>query len=155
MSAIDLNRGVECRFERVTGMEVYMYFDEPGKFFSAHGTPLPDSLAKSCGYDVEKLAKVRLKKERQAQAIAALDAEFAEGGAVNELVAEADGFKMIHIGYERYNVTDADANVLNPRALTRPEAEALFKAFAPNWDGAAKAETPAKAGKAKSATPTS
>jgi hypothetical protein len=123
---IDLNQGVEMR-RHSTGMEVYMYVKRPGEYLTAHETAVPDVIAKEAGFPTEKLGKEKRKRELQAEAITEIEQRFGDtGDAVDELVAEAGGFKLIHIGMERHNVTDPDGNVLNPRPLTGPEARSLF-----------------------------
>lgn len=116
---IDYDRGVIINTHPGTGMDIYMYVDSPGFFLTAHAKPVPDELAKQAGYDVEKLAKERLRKSRREQALTAIDKELADSRDVEETVVKAIGaWKLVHIGLGRHFVIDPEGNRINPTPLT-------------------------------------
>lgn len=128
---IDLNRGVEMRKSRASGIEVFMYLNEPGVYRSAHDKIIPMEIAAEAGYPVEALEKERKKRAAIATATQAIETEFNSASDLkNELVADAGGYKLIHIGLGRHNVTDADGNVLNSRPLTEQEGRGLYQKLA-------------------------
>lgn len=123
---IDYDRGVIINIHSLTGMDVFMYADDPGKFLDAHGNIVPDVVAKEAGYDTEKLAKARVKKDRKEHALTLIDQEFADDKDTNEeTVLEIDGFKVVTTGLGRHHVIDPDGNRLNNFPLTREAAEKL------------------------------
>lgn len=129
---IDLDRGVHSRSDPGTGMEVYMYVDEPGVYRSAHGTEVNIDLARRAGFPVEEHAK---KRKIQLALKAASDrvmAELAEADAgVKKVVSEKEGFQIVDLGYDRYQVLSPDGDVLNTRPLSEHEAEILLEQLVP------------------------
>lgn len=110
---IDYDRGVIINTHKTTGMDVFMYVDDPGKFLNAHSKAVSDELAAEAGFDVEKLGRDRVKKERKEQAVALIDAELADDKDVKEeVVAESNGYKIITTGLGRHHVVDPDGNRL-------------------------------------------
>jgi len=75
---IDYDRGVVKRIHPNLGVDVYMYRDDPGVFLNAFGTEVDVELAKSCGFDVDKLEKAKRKKEMMAKAMIEIEAQLAE-----------------------------------------------------------------------------
>lgn len=127
---IDYDRGVTKKLHP-TGVAVYMYADEPGVYRNAFGTIVSDELAEQAGYDLKQLGKLRLKRERMAAAMEAINAELESGEIERIVVEERDGFQLVDIGYDRFNVEDPDGNVLNPVPLTKVQAKPLFDKLAP------------------------
>lgn len=127
---IDYDRGVIIQTEPGTGMDVFMYIDSPGKFINAHGSAVPDKIAAAAGYDVEKLGKERLRRERKAAANAIIDKELNDDNELDEKdVKEFEGWKVVSIGLGRHNVKDPDGNVLNAMHLPLEGAMRLFEAM--------------------------
>lgn len=124
---IDYDRGVIIATHPGSGMDVFMYVDDPGKFLNAYSATVSDSIAKEAGYDVEKLSKDRVKKERKENAIALIDAELADDKDVKEeVVMEKNGFKIITTGLGRHHLVDPEGNRLTPNPLPRESAEKLL-----------------------------
>lgn len=128
---IDYDRGVIINTHKTYGMDVFMYVDDPGKFLNAHGRPVSDEIAGEAGYDVEKLAKDRTKKERKEQAMAMIDAELADDKDVKEeIVEERNGYKIITTGLGRHHVVDPDGNRLTSFPLMLEAAQKLMNGMA-------------------------
>jgi len=131
IGTIDYDRGVIINTHRLSGMDVFMYVDDPGKFLTAHGATVYDKIAREAGYDVDKLAKDRMKKERKSQAMAMIDEELADDKDIKEeVVAERNGFKVITTGIGRHHVLDPDGNRLTSFPLAREAADKLLAGMA-------------------------
>lgn len=131
---IDLDRGVHQRIDLGTGMDIYMYVDTPGVYLTLHGTEVDVELARRAGFPVEE----QLKKRRVQQAlVAAQDRVLAElqvaDQSVKVVVKEADGFKIIDIGYDRYQVLSPDDDVLTPSPLNLRSAVILLGQLVPGF----------------------
>lgn len=127
--ALDYDRGVIINHNDKLGMDVLMYVDEPGIYYSAHGRAVSDDIAQSAGYDTVTLAKKKLLNERKAAAMAAIDKEFREEKderPAEEVIKEDDGLKIVNIGLGRHFVKDDEGNNLHQKALTLEEAERTF-----------------------------
>lgn len=131
--AIDYDRGVEKHVVPVTKVKVFMYLDRPGEFINAFGTEVDDELARAAGFDVDKWRKVKLKRERMAEAQRFIENELDLEYEVEEqnIVQEAEGFKLVRIGEGGYIVLDPDGNKLVPLPLPKASAEGLFKQLVP------------------------
>lgn len=125
---IDFDRGVIFATHPSLGISVYMYVDKPGHYLNVHGKEIPEQLARECGLDVEKYGKDRRRREMIAKATKAVDDELKEiSEDVKELVKEVRGkFKLVDIGYGRFNVRDEEDNVLNATPLSEELANKLI-----------------------------
>lgn len=129
---IDYDRGALIMVHPGTGMDVFMYVDQPGVYMNAHGHAVADNIAREAGYDVEKLGKERVRRERIAAASAAIDQEFHDTKDQDDIVVRCvDGWKLVSFGFGRHNVVDPDGNVLNKMPLSLEMGEKLFASFAP------------------------
>ena len=129
---IDYDRGVTFSLHPTTGMNVYMYKNEPGIYRNAYGAVIPETLAKEAGFPVEKYAKERVRRERVAAAMGAIDEELKEADAQSQnVVVERNGFQVVEFGAGRHNVKDPDGNVLNTIPLTKEVAEKLLERLVP------------------------
>lgn len=137
--AIDYDRGVVFQTHPSTGMNVYMYKSEPGKYINAYGSPLSEKIAQEAGFDTVKYGKEKLKRERMAVAMGAIERELeAVEDAKVEPVYELGGFKIMDIGLGRHNVIDPDGNQLNATPLSREIADILVKELNPKTEEAPK-----------------
>lgn len=127
---IDKDRGVTIR-KHPTGAQVFMYKDQPGVFLSAFGTPVTATMAREAGFDTSFLLKEREKREKMTEAMQAIEAQYRNGGAVNEVLDERSGFKLICTGMGRHALMAPDGSVMNDRPLTFDEAVAAFDNIAP------------------------
>lgn len=124
---IDYDRGVTFSVEPSSGMNVYMYDNEPGVYRNIHGLIISAELAKKAGFDIEKYGKEKIKRERMAIAMSAIEAELEHVPEAKKTpIRTKCGFKIMDIGLERYNVEDPDGNVLNTVAMSKPIADTLF-----------------------------
>lgn len=129
MLAIDLDRGVWMRSHPSIGMDIYMYVDDPGVYYDAHGNGVPKELAEAAGFDVETLQKEHLRKTAMDNAMAEIDAKY--GSHEKKVVKESGGYQVWDLGLGRYNVTDAKGNLLNKVPITKEQYEVLLKHLAP------------------------
>ncbi len=131
-STIDYDRGVTKKRHPKSGMDIYMYRDEPGVFRDAFGNPVDPRLARSAGYDTDALGKIKARKERFAAAFAAVEAELADENGLpkKQIVAERNGFKIVNLGLGRHVIEVPDGNTLNPTPVPKEEAEFIFDSVA-------------------------
>ena len=127
--AIDLDRGVIYRSHPSLNMNIYMYVDDPGVYYTAHGTPVDSALAEQAGFEVDKLDKKHKIKMALAEAQADVMARFGE--AKPEVLMERDGFKVMDMGMGRCNVLGPDGDLLNKMPISKEQAEVLLKHLAP------------------------
>ena len=131
---IDLDRGVVI-MQHTTGVNIYMYVDEPGVFRNAFGNEVSDVLAKQAGYDVERLTRAKVKRERMAAAMASIEAELEDTGEKFKKVrAVRSGFRLVDIGLGRFYVEDPDGDNMNKVPLSREQALPLLEAMAPEGE---------------------
>lgn len=136
---IDYDRGVMFMQEQTTGVNIYMYFDEPGHYRNHFGDEVNPMLAQQAGFNTEKWGKLRVKNERMAKAMTAIEAELATAGdAKAEPVYEKAGYKVMDLGVGRHNVLDPDGNVLNTLALPLEVAQNLVDMMTKSDDTDAK-----------------
>lgn len=128
---IDYDRGVIINTHQLSGMDVFMYVDDPGVYLTAHGRPVAENLAQQAGYDIEKLAKDRVKKARKMQAMSIIDNELSDESDVREdIVEERNGFQLLTTGGGRHHVVDPDGNRLTMTPLPLESAQQLFNGMA-------------------------
>ena len=132
---IDYDRGAMFMIHQTTGMNIYMYMDDPGKYVNAFGNPVPERLAQEAGFDIEKYGNARVKKERKAQFDNLLEKEL-EGPQDEKVepILERGGFKVYDKGLGRFNVVDPEGNQLNTTPLSKEVAELLVDQLAPKLD---------------------
>lgn len=139
---VDYNRGLTKKIHLKTGVDVYMYKDTPGVYLNAYGTPVTEEFAKEAGFDVVTYGREKLKRERIAQVTALVEAELSSGHSVREIAEEINGFKVIHIGLERYTVEDPESNVLTATPLPLDTASKLLRQLNPGFEEPAKQAPP-------------
>lgn len=112
------------------GITVYMFWAEPGKFFSEQGHELPEAMAKLAGYDIEEFSRQRRKYEAMSAAQLAIEEEYKITGRRN--VVETRGeYSLVEIANDRYNIEFADGTRLNPAPMGRDVANRVFETVAP------------------------
>lgn len=141
MQAIDVDRGVTMRqtvvFDknnpskflpdpRYGGVTVYMYKDEPGIYYDAHGNKVPEGVAKIAGFDTGKLAKLRHKREAMAQFEAKLRKQLElENQDAQVVIAEAGDWQVIEMPLDRAKIVDKTTGAL-VTAVPMAKGEALL-----------------------------
>lgn len=129
--AIDLNRGVRMSKDPVTQLEVYMYFDDPGKYLSPQGAVVPEEIAERAGFDIGNYGKARDKKSRMADFEAMLNSEYGDP-ATRVVIDERDGFKLVEVGtLGNVMVLDEDDKPLVLTPLPLDIGRELFDKMAP------------------------
>lgn len=138
MSKMDADRGYAMRVIDGSGVQVYMYMDEPGIFRNAFGQEVDDSLARLAGFDVDRLLKERAKRERMKAAFEQIEAEMAEGEAKQEVALERSGYTLIDLGLGRFQIKDPEGGLLTAQPVPEEVARKLFDQLVPE----VKAEEP-------------
>jgi hypothetical protein len=129
---IDLDRGVHSRTDPVTGAEVYMYVNEPGVYRSAHGSEVDVALAERSGFPIEEHLKKRRVQLALQSAHDKVLLELSEADRSEKVVLmEKEGFKIVDIGYDRYQVYSPDDDLLNPQPLNKRAAVILLDQLVP------------------------
>lgn len=131
---INYDRGVVIRLINSMNMEVFMYRDEPGVFYSAHGKEVPVALARAAGYDVDRLLVQRQHRERVKIASDKIASELQVGKELGKriVVQEAEGYRIVSLGLGRHEVEDDEGNSLTPgAALTLELARTVLKDLVP------------------------
>ena len=142
MATIDVDRGVTIkqivRFDKANpnkfvpdptygGMTVYMYKDEPGKYYDVHGRLLPEGMAEKAGFDVKSLAKQRHRREKLKEFDDRLAQELALEMGEEVILKEAGDWKVVALPMERAKVIDKESGeAITQVPMTRPEAIALL-----------------------------
>lgn len=141
--AIDVDRGVSIRqvvkfddknpnkFEadvKYGGMTIYMYKDEPGKYYNVHGKEIPEGMAALAGYPVEKLAKARRKKEAMAAFTRELENQLALEMDEEVILKEDGDWKVVAMPAGRAKIVDKETgSLVTPQPMTRKDALELLK----------------------------
>lgn len=135
---INYDRGVVKSSHPKLHIDIYMYADEPGVYLNALGKPVPDDMAKEAGFDVEKLAKKKLYRERMALASAALEAELEEAPETRQVLFEQGGLRVVAFGDKGMCVVeDGDGQRLTKQPVTEAQARALVGKLVPTVPEAA------------------
>lgn len=139
---IDYDLGVR-KFIHPSGVEVYMYVDNPGVYLNAYENPLSEAFAAEAGYDIAALAKSRLRKEMLKKAHDGVLAQLAEDDAgTHEVLANRGGVYVVNIGLGRFVLEDQDGGRLSPTHMSQEAALDLLDKMVPDLD--AKKPSPAK-----------
>lgn len=144
---IDYDRGVLINTDAVSGMQIFMYYDQPGVYLNAHGVPVPEALAKSAGFDVETHAREKVKQDRMAAAKAVIENDLKDAkDETGEKIDLDGGYAIIGIGLGRYILKDPDGNTLTETPLSKEHAMSVAKLLAQGPKKDEKKEQP-KSGK--------
>lgn len=127
MLEVDLDRGMEIHSHPSTGMDVFMYVDDPGVYLSAHGTPVSEQLAEQAGFDIERFGRERRIKQALAAAHKQIMDDFNANGGGPKIIEEREGFKVVDIGMDRHQVMSPDGKVLNTVPLSLANAKILLE----------------------------
>ena len=122
---IDLNRGCIKRKDKDSGIEVYMYKDDPGVYYTPTGEKVSTAMAKKAGYDTGQLAVDKARLDKLSEAQDRINAEFGVTDVGNAF--EAGGFAARHIGLDRYHVFDATNTQLTREPCTKDQAIDLVR----------------------------
>lgn len=132
LRAIDFDRGVMI-CSHPSGVDVYMYFDDPGVYLTAHATKVSEEMARAAGYDVEVWGKKRQIRVAMAQAQAKVMEQFAAAELeANIVVKEKGGFKVVDIGVGRFVIKDPDDETITDQAMSKEAAEILLDQLVPD-----------------------
>lgn len=137
---IDYDRGVQIRTHDISGIDIYMYVDDPGVFLSAHATPVSEEMAKQAGYPVEELSRKRELKRQLKLAADAVYAQYNEPQQEQIVVATSpQGFTIVDIGLGRHHIMSPDGDKLTDNPLPLEQATEVLAALDPQPEPDAKA----------------
>lgn len=129
---IDYDRGVEIRTHHLSGVDIFMYVDEPGVYLSAHGTQVSEQMARECGYPVDDQVRQRELKKKLKAAHDAIYQEMAQGEENSIVVCEKDGFQIVDIGLGRHQIMSPDGDKLTDVPLPLEQAQAVLQQLVPD-----------------------
>lgn len=126
--AINYDRGVKIRQDAQTGMEIFMYKDEPGIYYDSHGRRVKESLARQAGFDVDRYARMRRHQQKLADFHNALDdvEKLDLGLAKRAILRESNGYRLVGLPLGRAVVEDMDGNQLC-KPSSKEMMEKLFR----------------------------
>lgn len=129
MAKLDLDRGVTIRFHPSNRMQVCMYDDTPGVYYTQTGDPIAPELARQAGYYVERDIRRKLANERLAAARRTIEAELrAEEDAIASALSDKAKMDVRHIGGGQYALFSKDGKQLTKVAMTKADIELLVGA---------------------------
>jgi hypothetical protein len=128
---IDVNRGVEIRRERSTGVRVYMYQSEPGVYLNAFGKPISEAFAAKAGFPTAVYARKRIAREKIADFTQKMrdemDVEDLTEGKTK--LAEANGYIVFEMPFGNAIVVSDEGEQLTPTPIAAPQALELLAAL--------------------------
>lgn len=126
MAKLDLDRGVIVKFHPANRMQIAMYVDSPGVYYTETGEPVAPELARQAGFKVENLLREKLKLERLAAFRRQLDAEMREEEeAFAQALSNKSNHDVRHIGGGQYALFSKDGKKLTRVAMTKADVELL------------------------------
>lgn len=129
---IDYDRGVHKRTHNSTGINVYMYVDDPGVYLNEHGAVIDERFAREAGFPVDEQIKQRDLKKRLKAAHDAIMKEMQMAAEEKVVVEEKNGFQILDIGLGRHNILSPDGDVLTDHPLPLEEAKKVLNMIAPD-----------------------
>lgn len=129
MAKLDLDRGVTIRFHPANRMQVAMYDDSPGVYYTQTGDPIAAELARQAGFDVERDIRRKIANERLAAARRQIEAELkAEEDVIASALSDRSKMDVRHIGGGQYALFSKDGKQLTRVAMTKADIEILIGA---------------------------
>ena len=122
----DIDRGLVQSKDPSTDATVYMYVDDPGVYYMGDDEPVSAHMAKAAGFDIRRHAMER--KIVLGAAVAEAEVAKVYGEAEEEVLEETEGFKLVRVGHDSYNVRGPSGGFLNPSPLPQPLAKSIFDA---------------------------
>lgn len=107
---IDYRRGVRKRVHPASGVEIFMYKDQPGVFLNAFGKEVGEDIAHQAGYNVDKLKRAKLRQERMELARQTIEEELEASTDERRVVYEVGDYVLVDVGEGRTYIEDVDGN---------------------------------------------
>lgn len=143
---IDVDRGVSMRqvvkFDKANpskfmpdpaygGMYVYMYKDDPGKYYDVHHRLLPEGIAKMAGFDVDTHAKARKFKEADEAFKEEMRKQLGMDSPSEVILAQSGNWKVVELPMQRAKIVDIETGeAVTPVPMPQSDALALLKNLA-------------------------
>lgn len=110
------------------GLMVYMYVDEPGLYYDVHGKNVAEGMAALAGFDVNKFAKARKRREALAAYDKRLEQELSLEKDEEVILAEAGDWRVIALPLQRARVIDIETGeAVTAAPMTQADALELLK----------------------------
>lgn len=118
------------------GIGVVMLHAVPGVWYDERGRQVGPAIARRAGYDTTALLEQKRKREAIAKVTLEVEAQFAKAAGQREVLKEVKGYKLVHIGNERYNIEyGSDTSPVNTKGpMPKDIAEASFNAVVSSVD---------------------
>lgn len=131
---IDLDRGVMLCRSNDSQMDIYMYLDDPGRYYNAAGKEVGEHLAEIAGFQTDRFRKERLIREKMKATEEAIRSQIeAEVYGERVFVKEVGDYRLVQVGSLGYHrIEDKDGIVLTKKLLTLAEADKLLAALVPD-----------------------
>ena len=126
----DAPGGVTIRTDGKTGIDVFMYKADPGRYLNVHGRTVAPALAQAAGFDVETDTKKRRIRQQITDYQKRIEAEALLESGTRTVLAERNGFKLVSIGLGRHIIEDPDGERCSNQ-LTKEEALIAFDSMVP------------------------
>lgn len=128
MAKLDLDRGVEIRFHPANRMQVAMYLDSPGAYYTQTGEPIAAELARQAGFNVERDIRRKVANERLAAARRQIEAELrAEEDVIAQAFSDKSKMDVRHVGGGQYALfSKVDGKRLTRVAMTKADVEIML-----------------------------
>lgn len=124
---IDLNRGVTYK-KHNKGIQVYMYKDDPGRFYDASGNIVSDSFAKTAGFDTRKL-KAKGDIQRKINDLGGQLKKEYDSLDQRAVLYENSGYKVLEASAKFADIIDESGKVMNVTPLLKKEAIDMLKSM--------------------------
>lgn len=119
-----------CLRYTTEGIAVFMYWNEPGRYYSEHGHEVPEALAAMANYPVEEMRWRRQKQEAMAAAGMAIEAEYQNLGTERKEVLVRGDYTLLEIAGDRYNI-ELKGEVINPAPMGKDVAMRVLDKIEP------------------------
>jgi len=142
IGGVDYDRGVVIKQSAVLGnLDVAMYKDSPGEYFSGNGKPISVEAARRAGFDVEHYEKLRKRNLASAHFLAKFDEANETAGTTRKVVFERAGYRVVSLGLDRHIVEDSDGFLLTPgKHLSLAQAQETLELFVPEVEAQAEVD---------------
>lgn len=128
---INLDDGYTIRVHPAYGMEVFMKKSNPGVFYNGHGDEISPQLAKEAGFPTELLLAEKERRAKVSEAEAAINKLY-EGAGTEKVVAERNGYSLVDIGFDRFQVRDPHGHPVNANPVNGEVGKKLFDQLVPS-----------------------
>ncbi len=132
VTKIDYNRGLIKGKDQSTGVNVYMYLDDPGVYLSSQGTMVSQAVAERAGFDIARHRNERIRRLRIGKAKEMIEAQLDHEESKSSTIKVQNGWAIKHIGFGKHYIEAPDGSIITDRNLTLEQAHGLLQELAVN-----------------------